>query len=339
MSYLTIKYIKGNPYLYQVRSERRGDRVVQVFERYLGRAETADREIVEVSPVARKRIAEMPVAIPTTEEVVAPEIREATPEPMVTPTPEVMPTANELAAIGKYPELDTAITKRNNLIDRYAQAEARAMGRPRKVVEKLFQEREDAEGEVARLHREILKRDYGLEPRAIPKAEVTPPVTLEVVGQRFTPDTAHDIDELTNIVLDGRAPVENYAQIEETLREWTMREPGDVRKLTRLTRMNPEYLNRLHSILKKQYGENVVVYRGGVVGKGTISVTTDKDIATRFGAVSQFSIKTDKILAASPTIESELIVQVRDLKPAVVEAPYLAEGITIQLETPIADEG
>lgn len=31
--------IKGHPYLYQVRSERNGSRVVQVFEKYLGRAE------------------------------------------------------------------------------------------------------------------------------------------------------------------------------------------------------------------------------------------------------------------------------------------------------------
>lgn len=39
MSYIVIKMIKGNPYLYQVRSERKGNRVVQVFEKYLGRAD------------------------------------------------------------------------------------------------------------------------------------------------------------------------------------------------------------------------------------------------------------------------------------------------------------
>ena len=43
MSYLTIKHIKGNPYLYQVRSERRGNRIVQVFEKYLGRADKANK--------------------------------------------------------------------------------------------------------------------------------------------------------------------------------------------------------------------------------------------------------------------------------------------------------
>jgi len=45
MTYTTIKYIKGNPYLYEVRSERDGDRVKQVFVRYLGRAgsEKAER--------------------------------------------------------------------------------------------------------------------------------------------------------------------------------------------------------------------------------------------------------------------------------------------------------
>lgn len=38
MSYTTVKTIKGHDYLYQVRSERRGGRVVQIFERYLGPA-------------------------------------------------------------------------------------------------------------------------------------------------------------------------------------------------------------------------------------------------------------------------------------------------------------
>ena len=50
MSYLTIKHIKGNPYLYQVRSERRGNRIVQVFEKYLGRADKVnkiDNDILE----------------------------------------------------------------------------------------------------------------------------------------------------------------------------------------------------------------------------------------------------------------------------------------------------
>ncbi len=39
MSHIKVKMIKGHPYLYQVRSERKGSRVVQIFEKYLGRAE------------------------------------------------------------------------------------------------------------------------------------------------------------------------------------------------------------------------------------------------------------------------------------------------------------
>ena len=39
MTYLTVKMIKGNPYLYEVRSEREGDKVRQIFVRYLGRAD------------------------------------------------------------------------------------------------------------------------------------------------------------------------------------------------------------------------------------------------------------------------------------------------------------
>ncbi len=81
MSYLTTKYIKGNPYLYQVRSERRGDRVVQVFERYLGRAETVDRTIVAVRKKV-KRPKKVSVATPTPTPPVT--------EGGITPTPEIL---------------------------------------------------------------------------------------------------------------------------------------------------------------------------------------------------------------------------------------------------------
>jgi len=39
MSYTVIKMIKGHPYLYLVRGERRGSRTIQVYEKYLGRAD------------------------------------------------------------------------------------------------------------------------------------------------------------------------------------------------------------------------------------------------------------------------------------------------------------
>jgi len=44
MTYVVTKIIKGNPYLYEVRSEREGDRVRQVFVRYLGRVGSAKAE-------------------------------------------------------------------------------------------------------------------------------------------------------------------------------------------------------------------------------------------------------------------------------------------------------
>lgn len=82
MTYLTIKHIKGNPYLYEVRSEREGDRVRQIFVRYLGRADRAD--MVERRAVAPKAVrAEPRKAI---REVTPPvEVEKAIPE--VTPPP------------------------------------------------------------------------------------------------------------------------------------------------------------------------------------------------------------------------------------------------------------
>jgi len=56
MTYLTIKIIKGNPYLYEVRSEREGDRVSQKFVRYFGRADRADN-------IARQAGREIPVSV------------------------------------------------------------------------------------------------------------------------------------------------------------------------------------------------------------------------------------------------------------------------------------
>ncbi len=88
MTYLTIKIIKGNPYLYEVRSEREGDKVRQVFVRYLGRADNAKN-------IALQAGREMPVSVEP-ERIVAPTVltTEAVsppmpPEPVV--TPEVTP--------------------------------------------------------------------------------------------------------------------------------------------------------------------------------------------------------------------------------------------------------
>jgi uncharacterized membrane protein len=60
MTYVVTKIIKGNPYLYLVRSERDGDRVRQVFVRYLGRADSEEAQsraaswaTEEVAPVSR----------------------------------------------------------------------------------------------------------------------------------------------------------------------------------------------------------------------------------------------------------------------------------------------
>ncbi len=53
MTYIVTKYIKGNPYLYEVRSERDGDRVRQVFVRYLGRADKGER--IERQPTVREK--------------------------------------------------------------------------------------------------------------------------------------------------------------------------------------------------------------------------------------------------------------------------------------------
>jgi len=41
MSHTVVKVIKGIPYSYQVRSERKGNRVVQIYEKYLGRIDDA----------------------------------------------------------------------------------------------------------------------------------------------------------------------------------------------------------------------------------------------------------------------------------------------------------
>jgi hypothetical protein len=47
MSYIVVKHIKGNPYLYQVRSERTGNKVRQVFEKYLGRADKVNENFID----------------------------------------------------------------------------------------------------------------------------------------------------------------------------------------------------------------------------------------------------------------------------------------------------
>jgi len=102
MSYFTIKHIKGNPYLYEVRSEREGDRVRQVFVRYLGRADRADaveRRVKAVRAEPRKAIREVTPLV---------EVEKAMPEatpPPVEQAPEV-PTVDE--ALRRFEEIQTA---------------------------------------------------------------------------------------------------------------------------------------------------------------------------------------------------------------------------------------
>lgn len=56
MSHIVVKMIKGNPYLYQVRSERKGSRVVQVFEKYLGRADKPNKDKANSQVVSTKKV-------------------------------------------------------------------------------------------------------------------------------------------------------------------------------------------------------------------------------------------------------------------------------------------
>lgn len=142
-------------------------------------------------------------------------------------------------------------------------------------------------------------------------------------SQPFTPETIWAIEDITRERDSIRGGYKN-TKIGEAIDEWTRREPGDIRKVTKLVRSSPEYSYKLHQILKKQYGDKIVVYRGGGLFytggkpmKGAISVTSDRDIAVKFGYGREplrFIVDANKVLAASPTLESELIVYVSDLK-------------------------
>ncbi len=85
MTYVVTKIIKGNPYLYLVRSEREGDRVRQIFVRYLGRADSeeaqakASRLTTEEVPVARRERAEKLAPTPAPEAEPAGITRKGTP--------------------------------------------------------------------------------------------------------------------------------------------------------------------------------------------------------------------------------------------------------------------
>ncbi len=109
---------------------------------------------------------------------------EITPEPVV--TPEVTGNIKTLAEMDAtpaiheaFPELDSLITKRNSLIDRLAQLEAQAEGRPsfQKRLDKLFNEREQAETDLVILQNKITNErpDLGL--------RIQPPVTPEEVAR------------------------------------------------------------------------------------------------------------------------------------------------------------
>lgn len=123
---------------------------------------------------------------------------------------------------------------------------------------------------------------------------------------RFTRKTMDALDELTSAV--AKRPVDNAAELDEALTLWIKQEKG-LNNLARLAKESDDYLPRLHSILREQYGDEITVYRGGQSTRQIVSVSTDRDIAARFGDVEQFTVRTSNILAACPTLESELLVR------------------------------
>ena len=71
MTYVVTKIIKGNPYLYEVRSERDGDRVRQVFVRYLGRAGSEKAE-ARAAEIGMEEAYERPARTPSRKAVAPP---------------------------------------------------------------------------------------------------------------------------------------------------------------------------------------------------------------------------------------------------------------------------
>ncbi len=87
MSYYTIKHIKGNPYLYEVHSERNGDQVRQVFDAYLGRADGGKPATRPASRHARRAAARsegvpfVPMAVQA--EAISPKVKiDTAPKPL-----------------------------------------------------------------------------------------------------------------------------------------------------------------------------------------------------------------------------------------------------------------
>lgn len=132
MTYKTIKWIKGNPYLYEVRSEREGDRVRQVFVRYLGRVDTAEGRELQATYKG-----EMPVRVEPEAVVV---------EPEVVPAPQdILPTVGKAVTVDKFYDKSLhswIITKRDAKGNQVGDAEYA----PRKV---------EADIDMARLEKEI----------------------------------------------------------------------------------------------------------------------------------------------------------------------------------------
>lgn len=146
------------------------------------------------------------------------------------------------------------------------------------------------------------------------------PVQAAEEGQPFSADTAWDIDELTMKTEDRPATkVEDGVRIDEALEAWKTSEKWeDLRKLVGFTKGSADYRSKLIKILRSQYGGKITVWRGGEPGIGLASVTSSRDAAAKFqewrgGVLEQFTVDTNKVLAAITTVESELIVNVADL--------------------------
>jgi len=202
MTYLTIKRIKGNPYLYEVRSVREGDRVRQVFVRYLGRADRASA--TERRTVVPEAVSVEPEVMAVETEIVMPEVAEPNLERFKQGliTRDEYLSAEGLTDISYKTEVDTMLgmvdkkqySKLRNYVnqleldDEFARDEIIDwIGEVRQLTESPpFRLADLTEGMEAL--RESIKGVYPPISKAIPKAEVSP-ATPEVTPTLVKPTT------------------------------------------------------------------------------------------------------------------------------------------------------
>ena len=153
------------------------------------------------------------------------------------------------------------------------------------------------------------------------KAKEIPVLVVRPVSEiRSVPMAAFDRDTVIALQLSWQG-LSKEDELEHLRAKWRAAgTKADLIRFVEVAQATPEYQSNIRAALRRQYGPEINVYRGGKWFGDYVSVTTDIDTAKGFARDRGekhllFKIRTDDVIAVGDMADCELIVKASALEP------------------------